>query len=176
MNPAAAQEIATGSQGAHAAAGQFNAGEVIIGHVSNSSHEHPLIHLPTIGGIDFSVTKHVFMLWVVAALVFVTITTLVRRYVRQTRLVLPHLHGELQGEARLLDVHRDLADVLGLARGDRLGGLRGLDLRGVELVERVREEVAEAARGLAAPADRGRGCGRGCAADAGDGDDGHRVT
>ena len=29
-----------------------------------------------------SVTKHVFMLWVVAALVFVTI--LVRRYVRQT--------------------------------------------------------------------------------------------
>jgi hypothetical protein len=41
--------------------------EVIIGHVANSSLEHPLIHLPTIFGIDFSVTKHVFMLWLVAA-------------------------------------------------------------------------------------------------------------
>ena len=46
----------------------FNAGETIINHVSNSSLEHPLIHLPTIAGIDFSVTKHVFMLWLVAAL------------------------------------------------------------------------------------------------------------
>jgi F-type H+-transporting ATPase subunit a len=90
MNPAVAQEIATGSQGAHAAAGQFNAGEVIIGHVSNSSHEHPLIHLPTIGGIDFSVTKHVFMLWLVAALVFVIVTALVRRSIRHNRLVPTH--------------------------------------------------------------------------------------
>ena len=40
---------------------------MIIGHVSNSGLDHPLIHLPTIGGIDFSVTKHVFMLWLVAA-------------------------------------------------------------------------------------------------------------
>ena len=37
----------------------FNAGETIIEHVSNSSLDHPLIHLPTILGIDFSVTKHV---------------------------------------------------------------------------------------------------------------------
>jgi len=69
------------------AAGKFNAGEVIIEHVSNSSIDHPLIHLPTIFGIDFSVTKHVFMLWVVAALVFVIITATVRRYLRQDRLV-----------------------------------------------------------------------------------------
>jgi F-type H+-transporting ATPase subunit a len=68
---------------AEAAPGKFNAGETIIGHVSNSSHEHPLIHLPTVMGIDFSVTKHVLMLWLVAAFLFVTITWMVRRYIRQ---------------------------------------------------------------------------------------------
>jgi F-type H+-transporting ATPase subunit a len=64
-----------------AAPAPVNPGELIIGHVSNG--EHPLIHLPTIWGIDFSVTKHVFMLWVVAALLFVVVTLLVRRYLRQ---------------------------------------------------------------------------------------------
>jgi F-type H+-transporting ATPase subunit a len=66
---------------------KFNAGEVIIEHVSNSSVEHPLIHLPTILGIDFSVTKHVLMLWLVASTVFVVVTWTVRRYLRQDRLV-----------------------------------------------------------------------------------------
>ena len=65
----------------------FNAGETIIEHVSNSSLAHPLIHLPTIAGIDFSVTKLVFMLWLVAAFVFVVVTWAVRRYLRQDRLV-----------------------------------------------------------------------------------------
>ena len=74
-------------ESASEAAAKFNAGEVIIEHVSNSPIDHPLIHLPTILGIDFSVTKHVFMLWVVAALVFVVVTTTVRRYLRQDRLV-----------------------------------------------------------------------------------------
>src|SRR4030095_8716020 len=74
-------------QATEAAAEKFNAGEVIIEHVANSSHDHPLIHLPTIAGIDFSVTKHVFMLWVVAALVFLVVTTLVRRYLKQDRLI-----------------------------------------------------------------------------------------
>jgi F-type H+-transporting ATPase subunit a len=73
--------------GAAAEAGKFNAGEVIIEHVSNSPLDHPLIHLPTIFGIDFSVTKHVFMLWIVAAVVFLVVTTTVRRYLRQDRLV-----------------------------------------------------------------------------------------
>ncbi len=73
----AAQEAAKG----------FNAGEVIIGHVSNSSIDHPLIHLPTVLGIDFSVTKHVMMLWLVAAALFVILTWTVRRYVRQERQV-----------------------------------------------------------------------------------------
>lgn len=72
---------------AEAAAEGFNAGEVIIEHVANSGLDHPLIHLPTIAGIDFSVTKHVFMLWVVSALVFLIVTATVRRYLRQDRLV-----------------------------------------------------------------------------------------
>jgi F-type H+-transporting ATPase subunit a len=62
-------------------------GEAIIEHISNSSLANPLIHLPTIFGIDFSVTKHVLMLWIVAATVFTVVTVLVRRYVAQTRLV-----------------------------------------------------------------------------------------
>lgn len=66
---------------------KFDAGAVIIEHVSNTSVEHPLIHLPTIAGIDFSVTKHVLMLWIVALTVFVLVTWTVRRYLRQDRLV-----------------------------------------------------------------------------------------
>jgi len=66
---------------------KFKAGEVIIEHVSNSGIEHPLIHLPTIFGIDFSVTKHVLMLWLVAGLVFVVVMWTVRRYLKQDRRV-----------------------------------------------------------------------------------------
>jgi len=65
----------------------FNAGTTIIEHVSNSSLEHPLISLPTIMGVDFSVTKHVLMLWLVAATIFVVVTVMVRRYLKQDRLV-----------------------------------------------------------------------------------------
>jgi F-type H+-transporting ATPase subunit a len=68
----------------HAAeAGSFNPGEVIIGHVSNGTH--PLIELPRIFGIDFSVTKHVLMLWIVATVLFLVVTTTVRRFLRQER-------------------------------------------------------------------------------------------
>ena len=73
--------------GAQEAAGKFNPGEVIIEHVSNSSVDHPLIHLPKVFGIDLSVTKHVLMLWIVAAIVFVLVTVTVRRYLRQDRRV-----------------------------------------------------------------------------------------
>jgi F-type H+-transporting ATPase subunit a len=65
----------------------FNAGTVIIEHVSNSSIDHPLIHLPTVFGVDLSVTKHVLMLWLVAAVLFIIITTAVRRYLAQDRMV-----------------------------------------------------------------------------------------
>src|SRR5262245_50517942 len=67
------------------AGGKFDPGAVIIEHVANSSLDHPLIHIPKIFGIDFSVTKHVLMVWVVAALVFVVVTITVRRYLRQDR-------------------------------------------------------------------------------------------
>ena len=66
---------------------KFKAGEVIIEHVSNTGPDHPLIHLPKIFGIDFSVTKHVFMEWMVAAIVGVSVILAVRRYLKQDRLV-----------------------------------------------------------------------------------------
>ena len=53
--------------GAAQAAGEgFNAGETIIGHVANTGFDHPIIHLGTYFGINFDVTKHVFMVWAVA--------------------------------------------------------------------------------------------------------------
>jgi F-type H+-transporting ATPase subunit a len=81
-----AQEAAHGGAAAPAHEG-FDAGETIIEHVSNSPIDHPLIHLPHIFGIDFSVTKHVFMLWLVAAIVFAVVTFTVRRYLKQDRLI-----------------------------------------------------------------------------------------
>jgi len=77
LQPEAAEHAAEG------ASGTFNAGEVIIGHVSNGPH--PLIHLPTLFGIDFSVTKHVLMLWIAAAVLFVLVTVTVRKFLRQDR-------------------------------------------------------------------------------------------
>jgi F-type H+-transporting ATPase subunit a len=80
----------TGAAAEHATAEhaeKFNPGKEIIEHVSNSPHESALIPLPKIAGIDFSVTKHVFMLWLVAAVVFLVVTVTVRRYLKQDRLV-----------------------------------------------------------------------------------------
>jgi F-type H+-transporting ATPase subunit a len=83
---------------AHAATERFNPGETIIGHVANSGLDHPLIHLPKVFGIDFSVTKHVLMIWIVAAALFTILTWVVRRYVRQEtdRLVPTGLMGALE--------------------------------------------------------------------------------
>lgn len=66
--------------------GQFDAGKTIIEHISNNT-AHPIVRLPKMVGIDLSVTKHVFMLWFVAAIVFVAATWAVRRYLKQDRLV-----------------------------------------------------------------------------------------
>jgi F-type H+-transporting ATPase subunit a len=86
--PHEVQHAAEAAQHAAATAGEkFNAGEAIISHVANSGHDHPLIHLPKLAGIDFSVTKHVLMIWLVAAVLFLLITWVVRRYLRQDRLV-----------------------------------------------------------------------------------------
>lgn len=86
---------------------KFNAGETIIEHVSNSGHDHPLIHLPTLMGIDFSVTKHVFMLWFVATIVFILVTTVVRRYLKQTNPVPSGFANAL--EAVVVFVRDDIA-------------------------------------------------------------------
>ena len=74
----------TTEQGAEHA---FDAGEVIIGHIANSAPEHPILYLPAIAGIDFSISKHVFMLFVVATALFFLITLTVRRYLSQDRLI-----------------------------------------------------------------------------------------
>ena len=60
---------------------------MIIGHVANGGFDHPVIGIDPIFGIDFSVTKHVFMLWFVAAVVFVGATLATRRYLRQDRMI-----------------------------------------------------------------------------------------
>tara|TARA_B000000460_G_scaffold124928_1_gene87977 strand:- start:6064 stop:6996 length:933 start_codon:yes stop_codon:yes gene_type:complete len=55
-------------------------GPNIIHHVSNSDISHPIIHLPTLYGINFSVTKHVFMLWLVTILIGIAVIIPVRRF------------------------------------------------------------------------------------------------
>ena len=60
-------------------------GDNIIHHVSNSSLDHPLINLPPIFGIDISVTKHVLMLWVVAALVSIFVIIPIRKYMKKEK-------------------------------------------------------------------------------------------
>src|SRR5258705_7061327 len=82
------------AQTAEGARKGFNAGDLIIEHVSNTSVDHPLIHLPRIFGIDMSVTKHVFMLWGVAAILFFGLTWLLRRYLAQERRI-PERTGSL---------------------------------------------------------------------------------
>ena len=60
VDPGAAQE-------------KFDAATTIIGHVANTGLDHPIIHIPLVFGIDFSVTKHVFMVWLVATAIFVVL-------------------------------------------------------------------------------------------------------
>ena len=74
----------------------FDAGKVIIEHVSNSEIDHPLIQLPKVFGIDFSVTKHVFMLWLVAGVIFLVVTWVVRRK-RQQLLSFLLRHSRIYG-------------------------------------------------------------------------------
>ena len=62
-------------------------GPNIIHHVSNSDIAHPIIHLPTIFGINFSVSKHVFMLWMVAVLVAIAVIVPVRKFLGSERSV-----------------------------------------------------------------------------------------
>ena len=98
------QHGAAAAEAAHGAAEKFDAGEVIIHHVANSPIGEPLIHLPRILGIDFSVTKHVLMLWLVAATLFLVVTWMVRRYVKQDRLIPT---GAMNGLEAMVEFVRD---------------------------------------------------------------------
>jgi len=98
------QEIAQQSEHAAAEApGAFDAGKTIMEHVSNAK-DHPILALPRLLGIDFSVTKHVMMLWLVAAFVFVVATVAVRRYLKQDRLV---PSGFMNGLEAVVEFTRD---------------------------------------------------------------------
>jgi F-type H+-transporting ATPase subunit a len=77
-----ALETANTAAGHGAEAEPFNAGKTILEHVANNAG-NPIIRLPEVMGIDFSITKHVFMLWLVAAIVFVCVTWIVRRRLKQ---------------------------------------------------------------------------------------------
>ena len=57
-------------------------GPNIIHHVSNSDISHPIIHFPKLFGIDFSVTKHVFMLWLVAIILATVIIIPIQKYIK----------------------------------------------------------------------------------------------
>ncbi len=71
--------------GGHGAGEAFDAGEVIIEHIANSPLDHPILHLWHFAGIDFSVTKHVLMLWLLAGFLFGVITLATRRFLAQER-------------------------------------------------------------------------------------------
>lgn len=57
--------------GGHEAAGE-STGDFIMHHIS----DHVLVELPTVFGIDLSITKHVLMMWVAAALMIVVFSVL----------------------------------------------------------------------------------------------------
>ena len=76
--------IASGEQ-THDSSVMDQVGDNIIHHVSNSSLDHPLIHLPHIFGIDLSVTKHVFMLWIVAIVVACAVIIPIQKYLQKNK-------------------------------------------------------------------------------------------
>ncbi len=57
-------------------------GPNIIHHVSNSDISHPIVHIPKLFGIDFSITKHVFMLWLVSIIVATVIIMPIQKYIK----------------------------------------------------------------------------------------------
>ena len=81
--------MSVATEQSHGAGGSVleQVGDNIIHHVSNSSLDHPLIHLPSVFGIDFSITKHVLMLWVVFALVACAVIIPIRLYLKQEKAI-----------------------------------------------------------------------------------------
>lgn len=93
---------AAAAEGGHGAGEAFDAGEVIIEHIANSPLDHPILHLPHLAGIDFSVTKHVLMLWLVAVFLFALVTLATRRYLAQERPVPTGFMNALEAVAQLV--------------------------------------------------------------------------
>ena len=64
-------------------------GPNIISHVSNTykTDYPPIIKIEPIMGIDFSITKHVLMLWIVAVIVSISIIIPIRRFLSSGSLV-----------------------------------------------------------------------------------------
>ncbi len=58
-------------------------GDYIIHHISNSDIHHPILHLPTVFGIDLSLTKHVLMLWITAAIVGTVVILPIRKQLKR---------------------------------------------------------------------------------------------
>ena len=64
-----------------------NVGSNIIHHVSNSDISHPIIKLPVILGVDFSVTKHVLMLWIVTVILCFSIIIPIRIFLSKNTMI-----------------------------------------------------------------------------------------
>ncbi|MBT3519414.1 MAG: F0F1 ATP synthase subunit A [Candidatus Marinimicrobia bacterium] len=79
-------------------------GPNIIHHVSNSDILHPLIDIPLLFGINFSVTKHVLMLWIVALLVGVAVVLPVRKFLSSGKSV---PNGWMNGIEAIVQFIRD---------------------------------------------------------------------
>tara|TARA_S200000501_G_C20715264_1_gene695920 strand:+ start:21 stop:977 length:957 start_codon:yes stop_codon:yes gene_type:complete len=62
-------------------------GPNIIHHVSNSDISHPIFKLPEFFGINFSVTKHVFMLWLVSLIIGIVIIVPTRLFLKRGKQV-----------------------------------------------------------------------------------------
>ena len=58
-------------------------GPNIISHVSNSDITHPVIDIPYFFGINFSVTKHVVMLWIASIILLLSIIIPVRVFLNK---------------------------------------------------------------------------------------------
>ena len=77
--------MATGISGNTSSSVMESVGPNIIHHVSNSDISHPIIHFPKIFGLDFSVTKHVLMLWIVSLVVLLSIIIPIRRFLESKK-------------------------------------------------------------------------------------------
>ena len=58
-------------------------GPNIISHVSNSDITHPVIDLPSFFGVNFSITKHVVMLWIASIILLLSIIIPVRVFLNK---------------------------------------------------------------------------------------------